>query len=90
MWARRAAESAEMARFAVSERPNCEIWASGAVSYLDLGESANDMEKCAISARLSIERVQWVIDDLRERKKAVVISLVRGLCTPPHATRGGK
>ena len=39
-----AAKSAEMAHFAVSGRPKCEIWALCAVSYLVLRELASDME----------------------------------------------
>ena len=59
-----AAKSAEMAHFAVSGRPKCEIWALCAVSYLVLGKLSNDMKNCAISATLSIQAVHLVVYDL--------------------------
>ena len=55
---------AEMAHFAVSGRPKCEIWALCAVSYLVLGKLSNDMKHCAISATLSIQAVYLVVWDL--------------------------
>ena len=48
----------------VSDRPAVEIWAAGAVSYLEMGVGGERQKKCAISATLSIDRAHLMVLDL--------------------------